>query len=450
MTNNSFGAYPRSQRIALLAVLIVATLLTMATAWLPGEELSAALNEAGRGLRLERTRAALASYRPPPEQFTFDPNTVTGAELQRLGLSKKQAAGWLKFRGTRTNAFRRPEDIGKLFVLSDDDKARLIPLAYVAKQTDDGARPRVQGFVFDPNVVAIPELRRLGLSEKQAAAFVNYRRAAKYGRMFRRPEDIRQLKTLSAAQKDHLVRWAEVPEETEPVPRARQRFAFDPNTVSEDSLVLLGFARWQAVSFGKYRGDRRTTFRRATDIRRVGALDSALVEEVIPLIVLAPLPSPAPAAAPATYGAVGQYGGTARKAPPPAPGSFDVNSGNLTAWKQLPGVGEFRAKRIVRHRNRYGGFYTLDQLAATPDLPDSTFQQILPYLRIGPVFRRIAINRADFDELVAHPNIRRSLANVIVKNREKFGRFAGPEDLRRIRLITEENLPTILPYLSFE
>lgn len=442
MTNYAYGAYPRSQRIALLFLFGTVTLITLATTLLPGADLSDAVSKAARVIRTTEARAAAANFRPPPESFQFDPNVVTSEELQRLGLSEKQAASWLKFRGSRTNAFRQPEDIGKLFVLSDDDKARLIPLAFVAEQGANRARPQVESFVFDPNTVSAAELRRLGLSEKQATAFVRYRGSAKYGRMFRKPEDIRRVRTMSDQQKDHLISLAKIPPEEEKT-ITKLRFPFDPNTVSEDSLVLLGFPRWQARSFSKYRGDRTATFRRPTDLRRVGALDSVLVEEVIPLIVLAPLPSTAPADAPNTYN-------FEPKAAAPDLASFDVNTGNLSAWKRLPGVGEFRAKRIVRHRNKYGGFYTLDQLAATPDLPDSTFQRILPYLRIGPVFRQIAINRASFDELKAHPNISRSLANVIVKNREKFGRFTGPEDLRRIRLITDENLPTILPYLSFE
>lgn len=447
MINYSYGAYPRSQRIAWLVALAVVTGLTLLSSLWPGPDLNNDLLSLAGSIRNAEVKLAAENYRPPPENFAFDPNVVTGTELQRLGLSEKQSASWLKFRGTRTNAFRKPEDIGKLFVLSDDDKARLIPLAFIAEQ-GKGARPQVRGFAFDPNTVSTPELRLLGLSEKQAVAFVRYRGSARYGRMFRKPEDIRRVRTMSDAQKDHLVAYAVIPPEKKTEPLPRQRFAFDPNTVTEDSLVLLGFPRWQATSIGKYRGDRTGTFRRPTDLRRVGALDSALVEEVIPLIILAPLPDTGPATAP-TNAALSTNAFTP-KAPPPAPASFNVNAGNVTTWKQLPGIGEYRAGRIVQHRNKYGGFYTFDQLAATPDLPDSTFRQILPYLRIGPVFRRIAINRASFDELRAHPNIPRSLANVIVKNREKIGRFSGPEDLRRIRLITEENLPTILPYLSFE
>ena len=66
------------------------------------------------------------------EDFPFDPNTVTGAELLRLGLSEKRAAAWLKFRGSRERAFRGAEDIRKLYVLDDATKDRLVGLARVA------------------------------------------------------------------------------------------------------------------------------------------------------------------------------------------------------------------------------------------------------------------------------------------------------------------------------
>lgn len=440
MPDYRYGSYPRAQRIALLVLLTAVVAVTVLSARLPINEPGDEIRTAAGRIRAEQARMEAENYRPPPETFAFDPNVVTEAELLRLGLSEKQAASWLKFRGGRTNAFRQAEDIGKLFILSDEEKARLIALAFVAEQEQKGARPQVQGFVFDPNTVSAQDLQRLGLSAKQSSAFIRYRDKSKYGRTFRKPEDILRLKTLSDEQKAHLVAYAAIPPEEEK-PAIKQRFPFDPNTISADSLSLLGFPAWQAKSFVKYRGDRTNTFRKPEDLRRVGALDSALVEEVIALVNIAPPTYSAPAAAPLAYSA---------KPEAPAPASFNVNAGNLSAWQSLPGIGEYRASRIIRYRNQFGGFYSLDQLRATPDLPDSVFQQILPYLTVGPVFRKVAINRASFEDLKRHPYINRNLANVIVKNREKFGPFANVEDLNRIRLITDKNRPTIVPYLSFE
>lgn len=443
-----YGAYSRAQRMAILFLVLVA----FAGCWLAGRiRLSGQAGspelQAATFLRNELAAADAQNFRPPPASFAFDPNTVTAAELVSLGLSNKQAAGWLKFRGQRSDAFRHPEDIGKLYVLSDDDKARLIPLAYV-RETSKGARPQVQSFAFDPNTVSATDLKRLGLSQKQATAFINYRSKAKYGRAFRKPEDIRRLGTMSDQQKDHLVGLAEIPAEITIPTTPPQRFRFDPNSISADSFALLGFPAWQAKSLLRYRGDRPITFRRATDLRRVKSLDSALVEEVIPLIDIAPVPFPAPAAAPdAATPATYAY---RPKTPPPPPGSFDINSSDTSAWRTLPGIGSYRAKRIVRYREALGGFYSIDQIATTHGLPDSTFKAIVTYLKLSPVYRPLPINSATYDALKRHPYINRNLANSIVRNREKAGRFNGPEDLKRLRLIKDEELPRLLPYFSFE
>jgi DNA uptake protein ComE-like DNA-binding protein len=441
-----YGAYPRAQRLGLTFLLFALLLICLVAVRIGGSERTPSdvlMAEVG-SLRTAILAEERRNFRPPPKEFTFDPNTVTAEGLQLLGLSSKQAAGWLKFRGARTNAFRRAEDIGKLYVLSEDDKARLIPLARVSVSVwNNKARRQVQSFAFDPNTVSAQDLGRLGLSVKQAAAFINYRSRAKYGRAFRKPEDIRRLKTMSDEQKNHLIALATIPPEEEKVKPPAQRFAFDPNTISMDSFQLLGFPEWQAKSLMRYRGDRAITFRRPTDLRRVGALDSSLLEDVLELVRIAPSTSTAPAASPETY----SY---QPKLPPPPPASFDINASDTTAWRSLPGVGAYRAKRIVRFRDALGGFSSIKQLSETRGLPDSTFQAIKQYLAPGKIYRPLAINRARYEELKNHPYISRNLANSIVKNREKFGRFNGPEDLSRLRLINDKNKPQILPYLSFE
>jgi len=263
-------AYPRKQRLALLVVLLVVTTAWWMAQWWPAASVGTPILTAATTIRTAAKAEESRNSRPAPAAFAFNPNTVTAAELQQLGLSAKQAASWLKFRGERTDAFRSPEDISQLFVLSEDDKARLIPLAYVTAQPRVQGKDKVQGFAFDPNTVSSRDLQRLGLSPKQAAAWLKFRGDRR--RAFRTPEDIRKLFVLSDKDKDRLVALATVPASSnasQPAEGvARQRFSFDPNTISTDSLQLLGFPRWQAEAFGRYRGGRATTFRRATDLLR--------------------------------------------------------------------------------------------------------------------------------------------------------------------------------------
>lgn len=54
----------------------------------------------------------------PSSLFPFNPNTVSGEELQRLGLSKKLAQTWVNFRN-KGGVFREPEDVKKIYGLSE-------------------------------------------------------------------------------------------------------------------------------------------------------------------------------------------------------------------------------------------------------------------------------------------------------------------------------------------
>ena len=448
------GAYPRRQRQALWwLVLAAAAALWVGLTTTGKTTRTGGYARTATALRLGVAHRTAATERAPAERFPFDPNTVTGAELQRLGLTQRQANGWLRYRGDRPRAFRRPEDITKLYSLPAELARELVQLAVIADAEPTRARTQVQGFAYDPNVVSVADLVRLGLSEKQAGVVVRYRRAASAGgrRAFRSPEDLRRLQAMSDRQRAHLIRWAVIPPEAEDVAPAPQRFTFDPNTISADSLRLLGFPAWQARAFVTFRARSKYPFRSGAVLRRVGALDSALVEAVIPLVVIAtsaPLPGasgptgPAPASAPRTYGSSGRT--------LPEPTSFNVNAADTSAWKSLPGIGSFRARRIVRYRNRLGGFYDPAQITEARGVPDSVYQAIAPYLTAGAGRRTIAVNYASYDELRRHPYISRNLANSLVRNRAKFGRFTGPADLNRLRLITAENRDRILPYLNFD
>lgn len=431
--------YTSWQRIGLLAVLVLVVPATICWSLLPGSNLDG-YDRTAKALDLQLAAFEKREFAPKFEEFPFDPNVVTKEELLRLGVSAKRADSWLRFRGNRPNAFRKPEDIGKLRVLSEELKQRLIPLAFVPPASDAGDGARVQSFEFDPNEVTSDQLVQLGLRPYQAKIYLNYRSKVPGG--FSDVAQIRKLKFLEEEQKDHLSALARFPD---PPPKEaltlKDQFTFDPNLVSADSFQLLGFPEYQAKALLRYRGDRRATFRKPEDLRRVRSLDSGLVDLVTPLIVIASFPPGAePAAAPKLYASK----------PLPSPASIDVNLADTTLLKSLPGIGSYRAKKLIRFRELLGGFYELEQVGTTRGLPDSTFQNILPYLSLSPVFRKMSINQADAEELKRHPYINSKLAVTVVRFRDKHGGFSGADDLRQIRLLNDENLLKILPYLSFE
>ena len=76
--------------------------------------------------------------RRPVESFRFDPNTVTLEELQRLGLSERQAASIENYR-SKGGRFHSKADFQKMYVVSDTLYARLEPYIDIPKLELNGA-----------------------------------------------------------------------------------------------------------------------------------------------------------------------------------------------------------------------------------------------------------------------------------------------------------------------
>lgn len=78
------------------------------------------------------------------------------------------------------------------------------------RSTFKAAKParKVESFPFDPNSVTLEELVRLGLSEKQAGAIINYREK---GGKFRSKEDFKKMYTVSDSLYQRLEPFIDIP-----------------------------------------------------------------------------------------------------------------------------------------------------------------------------------------------------------------------------------------------
>ena len=323
-----------------------------------------------------------------------------------------------------------------------DDEALFAAAAELRNARPQGADatpPPSAAFTFDPNRISAADLQRLGLSAKQATAYVRYRTKVP----FRRAEELRNLRVLRPEQADKLIALARIPAapaseapEADPAEEAAppQNFPFDPNTLAYDSLRLLGLTEREANALIKYRSYRPITFRQAKDLRRVRALDSQRVERLMALVRL-PVADTSSSPAP--------------RSPQTLSATVDINRATAQVWQQLPGIGAYRAQSIVKFRDRLGGFASVDQVATTYGLPDSVFQQIRKHLVASPIVRPLYVNRADAATLAAHPFLQRSTATIIVRYRDNHGPFRSVEDLKKVRALTTETLDELLPYLNF-
>jgi len=112
---------------------------------------------------------------------------------------------------------------------------------------------------------------------------------------------------------------------------------------------------------------------------------------------------------------------------------FDINLADTTAFIALSGIGSKLAERIVKFREKLGGFYSIEQIGEVYGLADSVFQKIRPFFLLSPfTVRKININTATLDELKSHPYIRWAIANPVIAYRNEHGPFAKIEDLKKV------------------
>ncbi|WP_343688826.1 helix-hairpin-helix domain-containing protein [Chitinophaga sp.] len=129
--------------------------------------------------------------------------------------------------------------------------------------------------------------------------------------------------------------------------------------------------------------------------------------------------------------------------------TIDINKADSAAWESLKGIGPVLAARIIRFRDKLGGFYAIAQIRETYGLPDSTFNKIQPYLRLNAVsLKKLDLNTADEQTLAQHPYIRYKLARLIVLYRNNNGPFSQPSDLLGIPLVDDSIYRKIEHYIK--
>lgn len=227
-------------------------------------------------------------------------------------------------------------------------------------------------------------------------------------------------------------------------------FTFDPNTLDDEGWLSLGISKRTVKTIRNYllKGGR---FRKAEDIKRIYGISPSVAENLLP------------------YVAISSYGGYQKKSYDSgafvkkkfdrfpketkrlSQGSLDINSADSLDWLAFDGIGPALTHRILKFKEKLGGFYTIAQVAEVYGLPDSTFQQVKPFLQCSQdATKKVSLNAASETELEQHPYIRKKLAKVLVAYRAQHGPFRSVTDLKKIQLIDSDLMVKLAPYISFE
>lgn len=206
-----------------------------------------------------------------------------------------------------------------------------------------------------------------------------------------------------------------------------------------ETFMLLGLSQRTARTILNYR-EKGGRFRKKEDLASIYTITDAEYQRLEPYIRL---PENLRAAHKMTF------------SPGKAPKQYenvqiDINQATGEEWQKLRGIGPGYAGRIVRFRDKLGGFSTIEQVGQTYGLPDSVFQRIRPQLVHSPIFRFIHINSCTEEELAGHPFIQKRQARSLCLYRQHHGPFKDLEDLKKVRSLPDTVLQKLIPYLSFE
>ncbi len=219
-------------------------------------------------------------------------------------------------------------------------------------------------------------------------------------------------------------------------------FYFDPNTLPFDGWLKLGIKEKTAKTIQNYLS-KGGKFYKPDDIAKIWGMHKEDVKRLVPFVKIPPKPvnqfTDSKNAEPVKY----------TEKPKTSIGRVEINTADTSAFIALPGIGSKLANRIVSFREKLGGFYSIEQVAETFALPDSTFQKIKHWLTINSsTIKQVNINNASVDEMKQHPYLRYNLANAIVQYRVQHGNFSSLDEIKKITLITDEIFAKTAPYLT--
>lgn len=129
---------------------------------------------------------------------------------------------------------------------------------------------------------------------------------------------------------------------------------------------------------------------------------------------------------------------------------FDINTADTVQLKQIRGIGSKLAARILKFRNKLGGFGNMQQLQEVYGLSPEVVDSLRKYTFVSDAFvaSKININTATLDELRQHPYLGFQLARHIIAYRTQHGTFRNLDDLLQIKTLDEATYRKIKPYLT--
>ena len=188
-------------------------------------------------------------------------------------------------------------------------------------------------------------------------------------------------------------------------PRRVESFRFNPNTVSLEDLMRLGFSEKQAQSILNYR-EKGGRFRRPADFAKSFVVADSVFDRLEPYIDIP---------------------------------RIDLNKADSAAFETLPGIGPYFAAKMVSYRTSLGGYSHPEQLLEIYHFDREKYDALKDLISCSPP-EPYPIWTLSERDLARHPHISRDEAHSIVLYRTHQPQDQWTlEGMRKAGILSEEH-----------
>ena len=216
-------------------------------------------------------------------------------------------------------------------------------------------------------------------------------------------------------------------------------FKFNPNTLDAEGWQTLGLSAKQAQSIINYtaKGGR---FYKPEDLQKMYTISPEMYKRILPYAYI-----------PESINISKNDSPFERKEyAKKTPVIVDINTADSTLLDEIKGIGGTFALRIIKYRERLGGFYKKEQLLEVYGLDSSKYAEIKDQIEISNTpLKTININTATFNDLKRNPYLSFKQINAIIQYRKQHGNYSGIADLKKIVRLNQQVIDKITPYISF-
>jgi competence protein ComEA len=216
-------------------------------------------------------------------------------------------------------------------------------------------------------------------------------------------------------------------------------FVFNPNTISSEEALKLGFSKKLAATLINFR-NKGGKFFKPEDLKKLYGLSPKLFQTLESYILIQNNRKEFKKDS-ANYKSFPKKMYTKT--------SVELNSADSLSIVYLKGIGPSFTKRIIKYRTMLGGFHNINQLKEVYGMTDSLFLSLSSQVQIDKTkLTPIPINVIDLNSLRKHPYFNFQTAQAIINFRFKHGKLTE-KDIIDLGIFNSEKLSVILPYLSY-